>query len=298
MKLKRILLAVDHGAPSWEAARLTAHLAPRLKAGVGVVTVLVLEPQDRSAKDPRIREYVTALELTADIVKEMAGAGIRARAQVRAGEPRMVATQILESAARFRADLIVMGSRGRQDLGSALLGSVSHDVLRHADCPVLIVSGMAQTIMNPRQILLAVEGRQDLELSMPITISLARALGAGVEVVHVAAAYGSAIELALSGERTTRGAAAVSGAMAAFRKHGIEAHSQVIPNDTGLAPEIARIAQASEADLIVMGSRHLTRIGELVVGTVASGVVHRTGRPVVIVPSRRRGPLVHGTGGP
>jgi nucleotide-binding universal stress UspA family protein len=138
MKLKRILLAVDHGAPSWEAARLTAHLAPRLKAAVGVVTVLVLEPQERGAKDQRIREYVTALELTADIVKEMADAGIRATAQVRSGEPRTVATEILESAARFRADLIVMGSRGRQDLGSALLVSRNRNSLTVDWVPVML----------------------------------------------------------------------------------------------------------------------------------------------------------------
>jgi hypothetical protein len=35
---------------------------------VGVVTVLVLEPQERGAKDQWIRQYLTALELTADIV--------------------------------------------------------------------------------------------------------------------------------------------------------------------------------------------------------------------------------------
>lgn len=287
MKLKRILLAVDHGAPSWEAARLTAHLAPKLKAAVGVLTVLVLSPRERNARDERIREYVTALELTADITQVMVVAGVRARAQVRAGEPRTVAKEILESASKFGADLIVMGSRGRQDLGSALLGSTSHDVVRQATCPVLIVSGQAQTIMTPRRILLAVENRIDVESSMPVTVGLARALDAPVEVIHVAGTYEAAIERAVHGRRVSPGHAAVAEAMAMLKKQGVKAHSQVIPNDTGLAPEIARVADATEAGLIVLGSRRLTRIGELVVGTVAPGVVHRTARPVVIVPFRR-----------
>jgi nucleotide-binding universal stress UspA family protein len=56
-------------------------------------------------------------------------------------EPRLVegdpAEALVSEAAG--ADLIVVGSRGRGDVASALLGSVSSHVVQHADCPVVVV---------------------------------------------------------------------------------------------------------------------------------------------------------------
>lgn len=53
-----------------------------------------------------------------------------------AGPP---AEAILRAADARKCDLIIMGARGLSDLQGLLLGSVSHKVIHHAECPLMIV---------------------------------------------------------------------------------------------------------------------------------------------------------------
>src|SRR3990172_8627871 len=46
---------------------------------------------------------------------------------------------LVAHAVGVNADLLVVGSRGRGDLASLLLGSTSHRVVNHAPCDVLVV---------------------------------------------------------------------------------------------------------------------------------------------------------------
>jgi nucleotide-binding universal stress UspA family protein len=48
------------------------------------------------------------------------------------------AKRIMETANEIKCGLLILGSRGRGGFKDLLLGSVSHKVTSHADCPVLI----------------------------------------------------------------------------------------------------------------------------------------------------------------
>jgi nucleotide-binding universal stress UspA family protein len=50
-----------------------------------------------------------------------------------------VASEIVDYADKLNADLIIVGTRGRSGLKRMLLGTVASDVVKYADCPVLIV---------------------------------------------------------------------------------------------------------------------------------------------------------------
>jgi nucleotide-binding universal stress UspA family protein len=62
--------------------------------------------------------------------------GIPVSGRTAIGHPGM---ELVKRAAAANHDLIVMGSRGRGAIRSAVLGSVSHFVLNHTTIPVLIV---------------------------------------------------------------------------------------------------------------------------------------------------------------
>jgi nucleotide-binding universal stress UspA family protein len=70
----------------------------------------------------------------------IAAAGLdkqRVRSEVTFGDPSF---EVLNAAEQRKSDLIVMGSRA-SGVRSALLGSVAREVLRGANCPVLVVRG-------------------------------------------------------------------------------------------------------------------------------------------------------------
>jgi nucleotide-binding universal stress UspA family protein len=77
-----------------------------------------------------------AEEFVARAAQTLRDAKFTVTTSVETGNPKSL---ILDAAAKWPADLIVIGSHGRKGLDRFLLGSVSEGVARHAPCSVLIV---------------------------------------------------------------------------------------------------------------------------------------------------------------
>jgi nucleotide-binding universal stress UspA family protein len=127
---RRILLAVDGSAHAQAALWAVTAVASGPGAQVLVVTIC---DHNRAAGAMLCHELVewTARRLQLD--------GVNAQGEVEPAAGDRPARAILRVAGRFRADLIVMGSRGLSDLAGLLIGSVTHDVLHNATIPVLVV---------------------------------------------------------------------------------------------------------------------------------------------------------------
>jgi nucleotide-binding universal stress UspA family protein len=86
------------------------------------------DPEIRRAAEERARARLEVL------VTDDMRARCRPETQVSYGKPYR---RILEALARERADVVVMGVRGRNPLDLAIFGSTTNHVVRLAACPVV-----------------------------------------------------------------------------------------------------------------------------------------------------------------
>jgi nucleotide-binding universal stress UspA family protein len=133
----KIVLGVDGSDEAKKAVSVAIDLARKSQGEVLVVHVHQKELTSRETDDVEPRYEAEMLtDATLDVVRK---AGVRARSELRVTGYTGVAKEILDAAEHFGADAIVLGSRGLGDWSGLLLGSVTHKVIQHARCPVLVV---------------------------------------------------------------------------------------------------------------------------------------------------------------
>jgi nucleotide-binding universal stress UspA family protein len=138
----RILVAIDDSKHSEAAINIVANY---FKPQITEVKILhVLTPVVLTAPPEMSRGYAPELEqqgiqahaLLDKYVQQLRTAGFKVDSALENGDVREC---IIDSAARWHADLILLGSHGHKGMGRLLLGSVAESVVRHAYCSVLVV---------------------------------------------------------------------------------------------------------------------------------------------------------------
>jgi nucleotide-binding universal stress UspA family protein len=141
----KIVLAIDGSKFSEAAVHTIAKRARPEDTHVRVLHVVdppsLLVAREMGGYDPALdavweAEKHQAEALVATVADELRANGFKVSTVVEEGDPK---SKIIDEAARWGADLIIVGSHGRKGLERFLLGGVSDAVARHARCSVEIV---------------------------------------------------------------------------------------------------------------------------------------------------------------
>ena len=146
--MMKILLPFDGSAGALDAVRFALRLASD-GLDTSVVLANVQEPASlyelMVAHDPQVIEQVSAaagLNTLQPAQSLLEAAGIAFETEVATGDPAHTLVDILEN---YGCDMVVMGASGTSTLRSALLGSVSNELLHAAGVPVMIVKSSPDT---------------------------------------------------------------------------------------------------------------------------------------------------------
>jgi nucleotide-binding universal stress UspA family protein len=138
----KILLPVDGSELSLKGVRLAVSLLQQGLSGSLVLAnvqepatlyEMVVAPDGEVLKRVSTAAGIDALEKAEMLLVEQ---GVVYEREIATGDP---AHTIIDIGERFGCDMIVMGARGVSAMRSALLGSVSNEVLHAAQVPVVIV---------------------------------------------------------------------------------------------------------------------------------------------------------------
>ena len=276
-----LVASIDWPSPS------TIHVVEAVSSGLAVFggPWPPVPPVDTTAFDDAIRvEAEKHLDAAAD---RLTGSGHTIETSTASGR---AADVIMTIAADWRADLIVVGSRGHGTLESMLLGSVSAEIVDRSRVPVLVARGPRM-----RQVVFAWDGSDGAEQAAALLARWGIFDGIQIEVVSVAdAAPPWWVETGMVGEAAAADAFARASVPSRAQHRemaqamvdrlsasGLRAVPECRAGDP--AEQIVQAAEATAADLVVLGTHGRTGLSRLLMGSVTRNVLHHAHCSVLVV---------------
>lgn len=179
---------------------------------------------------------------------------------------------IADRAKEIRADLVVVGTHGHTGMKRVVLGSVAEHTVKLAPCSVLTVKG--GSLAEPaKRIVVGVDFSENASGALDMAVGLAREFGAALYLVHaldLRIPFVTPYEVSVPDHVIERvHAEAVS--KLEETAQGITDIVQVEHEVRSAPPSFALIDAAADhnADLVVTGSRGLTGLKHMLLGSVA-----------------------------
>ncbi len=286
-----IVAGIDFSAPSAAVLRHAVHAAGL--SGAPVIAVHVLDSGILSHRIANARSSHGIEELTAKAEHKLGelvannAADANVRTEVKYGRP---ADELCRVVQQSGAGLLVIAAN---DLTKVRLGSNASRSVRSAPCDVMVLRDWQEG--NFSKILVCTDFSPSASLALARGIDLAVAHAASLEIVHVmyppsrdiwgeVLDHKSVSDLSYAEECHNEVQKEVATFIAPFKdKLGSVKHEVVILESVVPSVALTYHVQDSGADLVILGTRGLSRIAGLFLGTNAERLLHDASVSVLAV---------------
>ncbi|GJL67018.1 MAG: universal stress protein [Nitrospirales bacterium] len=273
---------------------LHVHSIPQKITGLAKERILKLS---KHVQEVQKEELEQTNQFLSKVENSLRHQQVRFRSLVKKGFP---GEEILKLIRTKGVDLVVLGTRSYSKVTGLVLGSVSQWVLQEAPCSVLIARNHPRKKLNDRTIklLLATDGSSDAQAAIDFVNALELPPLSQITVLHVIKKQVYETELALRMTRKDEaefaklaeelfkargreGAKLLKDTRKALSSHNVHVDEQLVYGKA--ETEILKSARNMKADLIVVGSRGLSGLKRMFLGSVSNKIVHHAGCSVAVI---------------
>jgi hypothetical protein len=270
-KLERLVLPTDGSEFSEGAVREAINLAKTCSSKLFAVAVIetnpeyeTIAPQLIEKAEKEAREHLESVKARA--LKE----GVDCEIIAHQGEEPY--RYIVEEAEKNKADMIIMGRRGRTGLKRLMMGSEAARTIGHSPCNVLVVPRAAK--LEFKNILIAADGSKYSDIAVSEAISIAKRCGSSLIALSV---IYSDVDKKCAEENIKK----IKGLA---EKEGVKVDALIAEGRP--FEVVVNTAKNKNADAIVIGSHGRTALARLLMGSVTERVIGTAECAVLVVKAK------------
>ncbi len=280
---KKIVMPLDGSSLAEQALATARTFARAYNAELEIICVEDKEADENiHLTDAEMIEYRTELQKYISLVgKLIEEDGLQVKTHYRYGEP---STEIDAVARETNADLILMTTRGKFEIGQFMSKSMTQRVVQKTSTPTLLIrptNNWRSRRSEFKNILVALDGSEAAEMVLPYIRAFANQFESKVRLFSVPEGsesedFSQKIKQYLEDIATT------------LKEEGLNIDTDV--TGSGPARTILAVSEEEKIDLIMMSSHGrggIERSDQITMGSVAQKVVQETICPVFLLPLHR-----------
>ena len=303
--MKSILVPVDFSHVTETVVRTAATWAEVFHAAVVLIHVASPPPEahgwgqrQQDVIDDPDHSFTEQRRELQNLTSGLQAAGCDARFLLRQGA---IVDRILEETRQLRTQMIITGSHGHGAVYDMLVGGVAEGVLRKADCPVLVVPDPrdhqkypaerpSKEPSPPERILIPVDFSRVTESIIKTSEIIAKSFQSTIHLMHVkardVAVTGGDFGFSFLDDSIATEEHKMGQMVGRLRAHGCRVES-IFQHGSPVKLIVGEVNRLN-IDLVIIGSHGHSALYDLLIGSVADGVMRKVGCPVLLIPDPGR----------